>query len=326
METPTFFSAFHIVCLLLAILATVGVSIWFVKRPNDKAVRIFTLACWIVMVLFETYKQVTYAFSYNADAGVEWKYEWYAFPFQLCSSPLYLLPFAIFLKDGKVRDAFLAYLCTFSLFGGLVVMIYPGDVFVDKAMINIQSMVHHSIQVILGVSLAVFYRKKITWKFFLKGLIVYAGMIAIAQILNATIPHAISADENFNMFYISWKYDCTLPLLSTIYPKVPYIVFFLLYLLGFILIAAIVFAIIRLILRLTSRSSRPAEQASTEVEEIVEEESLPIENVTKRPVNCPHCRQKLYVADPAIYTCPHCKSLLEVTLREKYVRKTIDNE
>lgn len=247
-EKPTVFSPFHIVSFLLMALTTIGISLWFAKCKSDKTIRIFTLVCWIVMVLFECYKHVVYSFSYEQETGVKWDYAWHTFPFQLCSSPLYILPFLVFLKEGKVRDAFLSYICTFSLFGGLVVMIYPGTVFDERVMIDIQSMVHHSIQCILGVSLVVFYRKKFTWKFFSTGIIVYIGMITVAQILNAILPSLVK--EEFNMFYISWKYDCILPLLEMVYANTPYLVFFLIYLLGFVLISSIIFAIIWGILRL----------------------------------------------------------------------------
>jgi len=52
---------------------------------------------------------------------------------------------------------------------------------------------------------------------------------------------ASGIDETFNMFYIGPYYDCSLPLLSMIYPKIPYICFILLYILGFGLISFILY-------------------------------------------------------------------------------------
>jgi len=66
-------------------------------------------------------------------------------------------------------------------------------------------------------------------------------LICAAQMLNAVVP--TFTDETFNMFYISWKFDCTLPVLSAIYPKVPYVVFLLLYIIGFSIAAAIVMSV-----------------------------------------------------------------------------------
>lgn len=244
---PTFLSPFHLIAFAIMVGATVGVSFWFTKCKTDKPVRIFIFACWIVLIIGEIVKEILLSYSVRNNT---WNYNWEHFPFQLCSSPLYVLPFLVFLKEGKVRDAFLAFLCSFSLFGGLVVMIYPGSVFVDLALINTQSMLHHGIQCILGISLAIFYRKKITWKFFLTGLIVYAGMISIAQLLNAIVP--CFTTDKFNMFYISWQCPCELPLLSIFYEKTPYLAFFLIYLFGFVVAASVVFVIIWGILRLVN--------------------------------------------------------------------------
>jgi hypothetical protein len=147
---------------------------------------------------------------------------------------------------------FISFASTFCLFGGAVVVLYPGTVFNTLVLINVQSMVHHGLQVLIGISLIVYYRKKFTWKFFLLGLIVYALLISIAQVMNAVIPPFIGDEWEFNMFYISWKYPCILPLLSIIYTKVPYFAFFLLYLLGFIAVAAIEFSIAKLVLFLSA--------------------------------------------------------------------------
>lgn len=249
MVRPTFFSSFHLGFLLTFVLATIIVCIWLYKIPNDLSVRGFVAACWGVMLLFEVYKQINFAFAYHPQTNtVVWDYDWHAFPFQFCSSPLYLFPFAIFLKDGKVRDAFLAYLCTFSFFGGLVVLVYPGTVFTEDLMINVQTMVHHGLQTLVGLALTVSYRKKFTWKFFASGIIVFAGMLGIAMFLNWFVPNVIGTEDKFTMFSLSWIYGCELPLLDVVFEKAPYVVFFLCYVAGFCLIATLIFSIIKFIL------------------------------------------------------------------------------
>ena len=254
MDKPSFLSAFHLSFLIVFLVATIGVSLWLYKKPNDKAVRIFTAAAWGIMLLFEIYKQINFAYNYNAETNtITWDYNWQGFPFQLCSSPLYLFPFAAFLKDCKVRDAILAYLCTFSFFGGLVVMIYPGTVFTTNALINIQTMVHHGLQSLVGIVLTVSYRKKLTWKTFATGLIVFLGMLSIAQFLNWFVPDVIGTKDYFTMFSLSWKWGCELPILSIVYAKTPYIVFLLGYIVGFFIVAAIVFSIIKLVLFISAK-------------------------------------------------------------------------
>ena len=133
-----------------------------------------------------------------------------------------------------------------SLFAGLAVLCYPNDVFVETIGINIQTMVHHGSQILLGVFLAVRYRKELNVKRFFSGFAVFVAMVLVAMILNISMYHILGAfniDETFNMFYISPYFNCTLPLLSIVWEYVPYIVFVMIYFFGFILCALIVYGL-----------------------------------------------------------------------------------
>lgn len=251
MSTPTNYGWYH----LLALACTVALTVFLcvkLRNADDKTVRAILLAAWYAMVVLECYKQLVFAIEPDGDSAV-WDYAWYAFPFQFCSSPIYTLPFAIWLKNGRVGDAFLAFLSTFSLFGGLAVMFYPNDVFVATIGINIQTMVHHGLQVVLGIFLAVHRRFRLTRSYFLGSIPVFAAMCTLATALNVSVYHGLRAagqDDTFNMFFISPYFDCTLPVLSIFDELLPYPVFLLLYLLGFTVVAAIVFFVMRAIITL----------------------------------------------------------------------------
>ena len=242
MEEPAMYSLFHIVSIVLMV-ALLALLIWKCRNCSEKTFRILFLVAWIVVVLFEVYKQIVFSFNYDEITGVvTWDYQWYAFPFQLCSTPLYVFPFVAFLPEGKVRDAFIAFIGTFSLFGGLSTMIFPATVFVETIGINIQTMVHHGIQVALGIFAMVREREKLNFKYFLKGVIVYVGVVAVAMILNATVRPNLN--EGFNMLYINKVDECSLPLVGdVIKPNVPYIAFLAIYILGFVGIALAIFYI-----------------------------------------------------------------------------------
>ena len=185
----------------------------------------------------------------------DWTYHWYVFPFQLCSTPIYILPFIIFLKDGGVRDAFISYMALFSLFGGLVVYLYPNDVFASTMGINIQTMVHHGMQIVLGVFFVAHSRRRFNLKFFLKSTLVFVALVVIAivsnEIMYVYITNKGIANDIFNMFYISRHYPCTLPILADIYKMVPYPVFALIYILGFAIVSFVIYLVEWLIIFLT---------------------------------------------------------------------------
>lgn len=241
MTTPTNYGWFHILFLFLVIGASVLFCVKF-KKCSDLLLRRIIFVFWAVMVALEIYKQIIFGFGVD-DGALVWDYAWYAFPFQFCSNPLYVFPFIVFLKDGRVRDAFIGFCAFFSFFAGVAVMLYPNDVFIETVGINIQTMIHHGSQVVIGVFLAVHERRKFSKLFYLSSLIVFAALSLIAIILNVAVYHVfeyVGIDETFNMFYISPYFDCTLPVLSSVYAVVPYPVFLVMYLLGFAIVGAVV--------------------------------------------------------------------------------------
>ena len=244
MPKPPIFGTWHIVSLVLAIALAAFLVAKF-KDCSDVTLRRIFLVMWLIMLFFEVYKQFHFAFrveDYVTWQYIHWEYDWNVFPFQFCSTPLYLLPILVFAKEGKFRNAISAYMVTFSLLAGLIVMIYPGDVFSSTTSINIQTMVHHGFQLAIGIFLAAHNRHKLNKRFFAWSVAVFAALSAVALILNVVM-HYAKPGVGFNMFYISPFQPCTLPVLSAIYPLVPYPVYLLIYVLGFALVSAIIYAI-----------------------------------------------------------------------------------
>ena len=245
MKTPTNFGWFHIMCLALVVLITVLLCV-FARKYGDKGARIVVLTYSILTIVLEIYKMLNY--SYNPHTNV-WDFQWYAFPFQFCSTPMYVGLVAGLLKKGKVQDALYSYLSTFALFAGLAVMFYPNDVFVSTIGINIQTMICHGGMVIVGIYLFACKVVKPNLKTLLKAMIVFAVLSAVALILNLSLYKAV-APETFNMFFISPYYECTLPLLSLVRANTHYIVFLLVYLIGFSLCALIVLSVAMLVFKI----------------------------------------------------------------------------
>lgn len=245
MATPQIFGWFHILWLLI-ITTAITLIIIFRKRINEKGVRYTILTIGILLILFETMKQLIYSFNWNANTQTSsWNYQWYAFPFQFCSTPMYIMIVAGLCKKNLFRESLYAYLGTFALFGGLSVMFYPGDVFCSTIFINIQTMFWHGSMVVVGILLWVTNSIQIKQKTLIKASCVFAVMLVIAITLNYIWKFAggLETSQTFNMFYISPFYNCTLPLLSIIYSNAPYIVFLLCYVFGFVLIAYLIILI-----------------------------------------------------------------------------------
>lgn len=253
-DVPLAWGAFHLIFLVVFVPAAVLLCIKL-KEVSDSTLRRVFLALWIILVVGEIYRE--FILGASVDGGsINYSFQWYLFPFQICSAPLYALPLIVFLPDGKVRDAVCAYMMTFSFFGGLAVMFLPTDVLCHVVGVNIQAMVHHGSQVIIGLVLAVRNRGKYNFKYFLGAIYSFLTVLAVAMTLNITVHNALVAvgkGDTFNLFFISPYHGCHLPLLSIVRDVAPYPVFLLTYILGFSLIAAAMFWGQKLVISIVQR-------------------------------------------------------------------------
>lgn len=244
MPLPPLYGWFH---LLMAGLFVAGCAlvVVFRKKIDERRFRILTGALLGVMVALEIVKQIVLGFgSLRGDTN----YAWYVFPFQFCSSPYYVWPFVLFVKNERVKKCLYAFVGTYSMFGGLVNMIYPGDILTVFPWINIQTMIHHGSMMLLGVAAYACGLIECKPKAILDATIIFGGLLVVAMILNESMVSVVNG-QTFNMFFISRHYPCSLPILSLFWTGsaetslVPYPVFLMIYILGFMLIATILWAI-----------------------------------------------------------------------------------
>ena len=111
--------------------------------------------------------------------------------------------FCAIAKKGKAYDAVSVYNGTYALFAGTMVMIYPSTLVANFG-ISTQSLLHHALMMVTGVSALVEYGKKMSIKLFLQGMLVYVILFAIAIVLNFALP-AITG-QNVNMYFVSKTY------------------------------------------------------------------------------------------------------------------------
>lgn len=235
MKEPTPYGWFHLMMFSIMIAIAVIIAIAF-RNSTDKQNRIILLVFACISLSLELYKQLVFSYDATNDS---WTYHWcYTFPFQFCSTPMYVAFIASLLKKGKVQDSLLSFLAVYGMPAGLLVMITVGDIFVDLIGINIQTMVHHGTQVVFGVYLFTSGRVKINWKTPLKALPVFVTLVAIALTLDIVIYKGLGID-NFNMFFISPYFEPPIILFPLIYNNFPYPIFLLAYIFGFTLLAYI---------------------------------------------------------------------------------------
>lgn len=225
---------FHYVSLVLFVILTLILVNRF-RHMDKKELNKFLIGFSIVLLVFELYKQII--FTYQAQGS----YQWYAFPFQFCSTPMYVALLAGFAKRDLIRDSCIAFLGTYGLFAGLAVMLYPETVFITTVGINIQTMVHHGGMGAVGIALLV-HKVQLNMQSILKAVTVFSALVGIAMVMNAIFNLWIH-EGTFNMFFINPRFENGIPVLSLFQPLVPHAVFVLIYVFGFSLVASLMLGI-----------------------------------------------------------------------------------
>ena len=237
METPTMYGWFHLTFFALSIIMGILFSVIY-KRPDMKTVKQILLTISVITVILEIYKQFNFTFRCENNKLVI-DYQWYAFPFQFCSTPMYVGLLAGLTKHKKFHNTLCSYLATFALFAGLCVMFYPNTVFVPTIGINVQTMICHGSMITIGIFLLSAGYVGTENKTILKGMLVFVCCVIIAIAMNG-IAYYSDLKETFNMFFISPHQAPSLPVYSIVQQYVPFPWCLLIYIAGFSLASYIV--------------------------------------------------------------------------------------
>jgi hypothetical protein len=257
MERPQLFGWFHLLWLAISLLSGIALCLWHRKGGDERRVRNVVFGVAVTVIILEVYKMINYSFSY--ENGIVFDFQWYAFPWQFCSTPMYIGFLAGIIRKGKVHEALCAYLATYAVFAGAAVMVYPGDVFISTIGINIQTMICHGSMITVGIYLLYTGYVKLEHRTILKAVPVFACTLLIAVILNEIAYYSgLLETESFNMFYVSRHLESTLPVYSLVHNSVPFPINLLIYIGGFT-VAAYLMLVIAMGIRALGRKMRKAE-------------------------------------------------------------------
>ena len=238
MEKPDLYSWFHILSLIITVVSTALLSLRY-RHERRAAIRKMVLTVALIVTALEVYKQVNFCFGY--EDGISFSYQWYAFPFQFCSTPMYAGLIAGFTKKGKVHAAANAYLASYAVFAGLCVMLYPATVFTETVGINVQTMVCHGSMIAVGVCLLTTGYVKADARSFRMAAAVFGVCIALAVIMNEIAYRTgILENNDFNMFFISPYSTSSLPVYCIVQELVPFPLCLVIYVAAFSLAAFLV--------------------------------------------------------------------------------------
>ncbi|MBR4461496.1 MAG: YwaF family protein [Erysipelotrichaceae bacterium] len=128
-------------------------------------------------------------------------YDWWHFPFQLCSMPLYDLPLYLYFKkrNHKLAKAIATFMTVYGTLGGFIVFLDTSGMHFTNPFLTFNSFLWHIMMAVLSVFLYRNVETDFSWKGYRNVCGIYLVHAVIATILNVTLRYYGTID----MFYIS---------------------------------------------------------------------------------------------------------------------------
>lgn len=184
-------------------------KLYQLHRPlsSREAVDKLLLGIGLFLLLGEIYKQC-FLFYYINNRS----YDWWYFPFQLCSLPMYLCIIQYFLPDKRLKTDCFTFMQDFHMLGGIAALAVPDGFSHIHWSLTLHGYVWHLL--LITISLLLFFSKSTdcSRRGFLRTLPLFAICSCIALFINAAAPGHGNAD----MFYISPYHPSTQPVFHEI--------------------------------------------------------------------------------------------------------------
>ena len=177
-KTPEPYGLFHALMAGLAGLSALGA--WRLRGLKESRRQKLLFCLGVLMAGSEVLKQV-FRFLI-VDQGV---YNWWYFPFQLCSMPIYLCLLLPRLKKG--RRTVVTFLADFALLGGIAVYLDPSDMLSPSLFLTLFSFLWHDLLIIIGILCGTSDAMQEDSQGALKMLGLFGLLAGIAEILNVSL-------------------------------------------------------------------------------------------------------------------------------------------
>lgn len=254
MKTPKPYGWFHL-AWLIATICIIILLFFLRKTNNEKQLKCVLGIYGVIAAILEALKQLIWAVDYDSIANVfVWDYEWYAFPFQLCTTPIYICLTCVFLKKNCLRDSLLSFVAYTTILGSMASALLPDSLFVPDILVNVHTMWLHLGSLVVSIYLLMSKEVEVNLKSLFRGFLVFLVFVIIANTVNIAIYNSgVLNGETFNMFYISPYFESTLPVFDVIYNNVPYLVFLMIYIVALFIGSYIIFCIAKAINRINRK-------------------------------------------------------------------------
>ncbi|MBM6854043.1 YwaF family protein [Mediterraneibacter glycyrrhizinilyticus] len=209
--------------------------------------RLFFL-CGVIMFISEIWKQITLTFVLGGG-----RYNWWYFPFQLCSIPMYLLLLYPWLRQKVARRILLTFLMSYTLLGGISVFADPSGLHYPLVSLTVHSYLWHILLILIGILSALVYFRCAHEKA-LRAFAGSTGLYLFCCVLAELFNLSFDRFGTINMFYINPGYQMQQIIFSDLSVRIGNTPAILLYMVSTILGAFFLFLIWQFIFLLLGRS------------------------------------------------------------------------
>lgn len=169
--------------------------------PRSRTAPVRTLfLCGLFLAVSEAYKQLFLYYAINQRS-----YDWWFFPFQLCSLPMYFCLMLPLLKSKAARATACTFMQDFNLLGGIAALLVPEGFTGIHWTLTLHGYAWHAMLIFIGIYIWRTGLSDLSDKGYLKTLPVFLTCCLAATLINILAPGHGRAD----MFYISPYYPNT---------------------------------------------------------------------------------------------------------------------
>lgn len=165
-----------------------------IRALSDCTVDRILFCFGLILAVSETYKQLFLYFYINHRS-----YDWWFFPFQLCSLPMYLCLALPFLNSRKLKITLCTFMQDFNLLGGVAALMVSEGFTGIHWSLTLHGYAWHTMLILIGLFIFLSGRWEPSDRGFFRTLPVFVLCCLIATLINVLAPGHGRAD----MFYIS---------------------------------------------------------------------------------------------------------------------------
>ena len=194
MAAPPVYGSFHLLFVLFGTAAALAAA-WLLRgcRSEKASLRVYGIT-GIILLLGEIYKQLFHFLIIGQGS-----YDWWVFPFQLCSIPMYLCLLMPGIPSAKWRRMAATFLLDFGLLGALGTFIDPSGLMHPYLILTVHGFVWHIMLAFLGFYILMSGQADLSLRGFARTLPLFAVCCLLAEAGN----YLFHTRGLIDLFYIS---------------------------------------------------------------------------------------------------------------------------